>query len=32
MIEFQPQSMAAELSAAALFIDDSSSLTLWFLS
>ena len=28
MIEFQPQSMAAELSAAALFIDDSSSLTL----
>jgi hypothetical protein len=24
--------MAAELSAAALFIDDSSSLTLWFLS
>jgi segregation and condensation protein B len=28
LIEFQPQSMAAELSAAALFIDDSSSLIL----
>ena len=28
LIELQPQSMAAELSAAALYTDDSSSLTL----